>query len=520
MSDKNSKEKQITNGVILLILDGFGISRKKKGNAIATAKMPVYKQLIKKYPFTELKADGEAVGLPKNEVGNSEAGHETIGAGRPVPSDKILINKAIKDGRFQKNAVLLGAAEHAKKNNSTLHLMGLLTNSQSAHAAMNHIVELAKMMHARKLPKIALHIFTDGRDTQPFHGLKLLTQLESQLPKTAYIATVTGRFYAMDRNRNWSRTEKTYNAIVHGIGKKAKSAADAIEQAYENGESDEFIEPTIIGNGHKPVHIKKNDAVVFWNLRSDRARQLAKPFIKKTFGKNHGDGFDRGTKVKNLYFVTLTEFGKELDHALAAFPHHDISGTLVEALRSYKQIYIAESEKYAHVTYFFNGGHDTPRFDEDRLRIPSHRVHKFNAKPKMRAKEIADAVAKAANDGYNFICANLANPDMVAHTGDFEATVKACEAVDKAIKKIAAAAHKNKMHLLITADHGNAEEVLAKNGHTDTHHNANPVPFVLVSDLCKKRKLRKGTLADIAPTILCLLKAQIPKEMQGKNLIK
>ncbi|MBD3281601.1 2,3-bisphosphoglycerate-independent phosphoglycerate mutase [Candidatus Uhrbacteria bacterium] len=506
--------------VVLLILDGFGISRKKKGNAVNSAKMPVYRSLLKKYPHTKLKADGLAVGLPKGEAGNSEAGHQTIGAGRAVPSDKVIINNAIKDKSFFSNSVLLDTAKHVKKHGSTLHLMGLMTNSQSAHAAAGHITVLAKMMSKQGVGKIALHVFTDGRDTPPYHALRLLTELESELPEQAYFASVSGRFYAMDRNRNWSRTKKTYEAIVHGKGRKASSAIKAIEDAYERGESDEFIEPTIIANSHKPVHVNDDDALIFWNLRSDRARQLTKPFVAKSFNGNNGQGFKRSKKVSNLFFVTLTEFGKQIDHARAAYPHYEISGTLVEALRSRKQIYIAESEKYAHVTYFFNGGHDIPRFNEDRKRIMSHHVADFSAKPQMRAKEIAKAVAKSVSAGYDFICANIANPDMVAHTGNFKATVKACEITDKAIKTALQAVKKAEGTCIITADHGNAEEVLAKDGETDTHHNANPVPFVLVNQRLKNKKLHSGTLADVAPTVLRLLDEPIPKEMRGENLIK
>lgn len=514
------KNSQNHKPIVLLILDGFGISRGKKGNAINKAKMPAYRSLLKKYPHTRLKADGEAVGLPKGEVGNSEAGHQTIGAGRAVLSDKVIVNKAIKDKSFFKNSVLLEVAQHVKKNDSTLHLMGLMTNTQSAHAAVGHITALTELMRKQKVSRIALHVFTDGRDTPPYHGLRLLTELQAKLPKNAFIASVSGRFYAMDRNRNWQRTKKTYDAIVHGKGRRAESAASAIEEAYERGESDEFIEPTIIANSHNSVHVQKGDGLIFWNLRSDRARQLTKPFVAKAFNGRGERGFNRGKKISNLFFVTLTEFGKQIDHAHAVFPHHEINGTLVEALRSHKQIYIAESEKYAHVTYFFNGGHDKPRFDEARKKIPSHKVVKFDTKPQMRAKEISQQIAKSVQNGYDFICANIANPDMVAHTGNFSATVKACEVTDRAVKKVISAVHKAEGTCIITADHGNAEDVMAENGETDTHHNANPVPFVLVNDHLRKKKLRQGTLADIAPTILFLLNEQVPQEMRGKNLIK
>jgi 2,3-bisphosphoglycerate-independent phosphoglycerate mutase len=506
--------------IVLLILDGFGITNKRKGNAIKAAKMPIYRALLKKYPNTTLKADGEAVGLPKGEVGNSEAGHQTIGAGRPVLSDKMIIHKAIADKSFFKNPALKQATDHVKKNDSVLHLMGLLTNSQSAHASVDHILAILKFTEKQKVNNMVLHLFTDGRDTHPYHSLKLLGDLQAHMPKNACIASVSGRFYAMDRNRNWQRTKMVYDAIVNGKGLIAVSAAQAIEQAYEKNQSDEFIEPTIIKNSHKNIHIKANDAVIFWNLRSDRARQLTKPFISKNFSGKDGKGFDRGNKIPNLLFVTLTEFSKQLDHAIAAYTHHEETCTLVEALRVYKQIYISESEKYAHVTYFFNGGYDDPRFSEDRIRILSHHVKYFDSVPRMRSKEIAEKVASSVKKGYDFICANFANPDMVAHTGNFMATVKACEAIDKALGVIQKAVVKAGGVLIITADHGNAEQVSKINGRADTHHNANPVPFVLCGCPSVKELQQKGSLSDIAPTVLSLFGESTPKVMTGKNLIK
>ncbi len=520
MPCKKPVELNKRHPVVLIILDGFGISRKIKSNAIHFAKMPYFKTAFRKYPSTQLCADGECVGLPAHEVGNSEAGHQTIGAGRPILSDKLIVNRAIADGSFNRNPAFKQVVEHIKTNNSALHLMGLLTNSQSAHAALDHIIALTDLMERRKVKEVFLHLFTDGRDTPPYHGLKLLAQLESKLPKNAKIASVSGRFYAMDRNRNWNRTKLVYEALVHGKGQRAETATKAIEQAYENGITDEFIKPTLVNCNSKCTHIKANDAVIFWNLRSDRARQLTKPFVAKNFNGNKNSGFKREYKIPNLLFTTLTEFGKQLDHVTSAFTHHEQPSTLVEALRSHKQMYIAESEKYAHVTYFFNGGYDNPRFGEDRIRIPSHDVRTFDEKPEMRAKEIADAVKSSIEKGYDFICVNFANPDMVAHTGNFKATVKACEAVDKALASICKAVHQYPNSIsILTADHGNAEEVHAHNGMGDTHHNANPVPFILCGASVAKKRLRRGTLADIAPTILDLMHEPIPKQMTGKSLI-
>ncbi|MFZ6015842.1 MAG: 2,3-bisphosphoglycerate-independent phosphoglycerate mutase [Patescibacteria group bacterium] len=519
MSAKKSVKNNNNHPVVLVILDGFGISKRKQGNAVLNAHMPVFKDLWKKYPHTELKADGSSVGLPKGEAGNSEAGHQTIGAGRIVESDKVIIDKTIANKSFFQNQAFQKAADHVKKNNSTLHLMGLLTNSQSAHASMNHVFALIKQAQKLKIKKVNLHLFTDGRDTPPYHALKLLVELERQLPKQYRIASVCGRFYAMDRNRNWKRTELAYNAIVLGMGAIAQDATEAIESAYERGESDEYIIPTIIPkNSHSP-HIHDNDAVIFWNLRSDRARQLCKPFIQKDFEKRNKKTFKRDKILKNLLFVTLTEFGKQIDGAIAAYPHHEITETIVEALRSKKQIYIAESEKYAHVTYFFNGGFDDPRFGEKRIRIPSYHVNSFADVPQMRAMEIKDEVVKSVKKGYDFICANIANPDMVAHTGSYKATVKACEFTDKVIKGIWREVSKKKGTLIIIADHGNAEEVFAKNGEIDTHHNANPVPCIIARPGIGKKKIRSGSLADIAPTVLKIMHMEVPKVMSGKSLL-
>ena len=513
--------KRISSGpVVLLVWDGFGVSKRKSGNAVYGSKMPTWRKLWKQYPHAQLRADGSAVGLPPDEVGNSEAGHETIGAGRPILSDKVIINNAIKSGSFNKNPAFAKAVAHAKKNKSTLHLIGMLANHQSAHADFGHLIALCKLVKSLKAPKVALHLFTDGRDAAPHHSIKLLEDLEKAMCPNVRIATIIGRFYAMDRNRNWKRTEVAYKAMVNGVGVKANSPAEAIEQAYDSGVSDEFIPPTVITNkDQKPITVKDNDAVIFWNLRSDRARQMVKPFIQESFNKKNKNSFERKHRLKNLLFVTMTEFGRQIDDAIAAYPHHETSGTIVEALRSYKQVYIAESEKYAHVTYFLNGGYDTPRFHESRVRIPSSKVVTFDQNPKMQAEQIAKKIIESIKKDFDFICANFANADMVAHTGNYKATVKACEALDKTLKRIWQAVEKAEGTLIVTADHGNAEEVLDRSGSIDTHHNANPVPILLLNKKLKNKRLHKGTLADIAPTVLTLLGAPIPKEMTGDKLV-
>ena len=502
---------------MLLIWDGFGYSKHTYGNAVRDARMPLWRKLEKNYANSLLRADAEAVGLTPHEAGNSEAGHTTIGAGRAVPSDKVMVNHAIADRTFDNNPAFLHAAAHVIRRGSTLHLMGLLTNRQSGHASFAHLEALVKWAARLKLPSVNLHVFTDGRDTAPFHATKLLSDLERLLPPSMRIVTVCGRFYAMDRDRNWSRTALAYNALTHGEGLVARTPLEAVEAAYARGESDEFILPTVVSG--TAGTIGDHDAVVFWNLRSDRARQLIKPFIEKDFEKREKKSFRRKRKLHDLFFVTMTEFGRQIDGAVAAFPHHPLSGTLVEALRSMRQIYIAESEKYSQVTYFMNGGSDTPRYGEERLRIPSIKANSFDKFPAMRAPQIARAVAKAVNGGYDFVCANFANPDMVGHTGNYQATKLACEAVDASLEPIWKAVRKMHGSLLVTSDHGNAEEVADSRGGLDTHHNANPVPFLYASDALRKRTSRNGSLADVAPTVLDLLGVDKPKEMKGKGLL-
>jgi len=516
---KHSIRRLVKGPVALLIWDGFGLSNKIRDNAVEHAKMPLWHKLWQAYPHTTLRADGEAVGLTKGETGNSEAGHATIGAGRALRSDKLIINRAIRDKSFQENPAFLRAAAHVIRTNGTFHLMGLLTNRQSGHAAFVHIPALIDFAERLKLPRVVLHLFTDGRDTAPYHALHLLSDLEHRLPPNVKIGSVSGRFYAMDRDRNWERTALAYNALTSGQGLVADTAMQAIEKAYARGESDEFIIPTLISPDRKTfLTIKDHDAVIFWNLRSDRARQLAKPFIQHDFEKVEKHAFRRHHHLKDLCFVTMTEFGKRIDGAIPAYPNREVAGTLVEALMNRRQIYIAESEKYSQVTYFMNGGADSPRFGEERIRIPSHKLASCDRQPRMRANEISKVVVHAVNQGYDFVCANFANADMVGHTGNFAATTEACEVLDDVLAPIWKAVKKNEGALIITADHGNAEDV-SNSGHAaDTHHNANPVPFLLVAPDMKKVRLHHGSLANVAPTALALLGVPIPSQMTGNKL--
>lgn len=517
------KGKVASGPVVLLIWDGFGVNARKEGNAIANAKMPTFNRIWKKNPHTLLLSDGEAVGLPKEQVGNSEAGHMTIGAGRRVETDVVRITREIKKKTFYDNPAFLRAIAHTTRNNSVLHLMGLLTNHGSGHSYPDHVYALLKLVEDLHVPRVVIHPFLDGRDTPPYHAVKLLEDLEKHLPKNVAIGSLIGRFYAMDRNRFWDRTQKAYEAL---IGYKApyhgRDPIDAVEKAYARGESDEFIQPTWICPNKTCIRkIENNDAIIFWNLRSDRARQLIRPFVMSDFEKKVEGAFRRRVKRKNIFFVTLTEFGSDIEGVVPAYANRDVQQTLVESLNGRRQTYIAESEKYVHVTYFLNGGHDSARFNEKRINIPTHRVERYDEKPRMRACEIAKAIGKSLEDGDEFICANFANADMVGHTGNLEAAIKSCEALDDALECILKAAKKRHATVIVTSDHGNAEEIIRPDGTPDTEHNPNRVPFVIDGDVPKGLKLRpNGELADIAPTVLTLMGIEKPKEMTGESLIR
>ena len=507
--------------VVLLVWDGFGMSKKVAGNATVEAKMPTWHRLNSQYPHSELRADGVDVGLPKNQPGNSEAGHATIGAGRPVESDQVRIDEAIENHQFENNPALLQAAARCIREKKTLHLMGLLTASKSGHAAPRHVQALIRFAAGLRLPRVALHLFTDGRDTPPFHAAHLIAELEKSLPKNFVIATVMGRFYAMDRNKFWERTLLAYDALTHGEGVMAESAIQAVTQAYNRGESDEFITPTVVCRDNTCVApILDDDAVIFWNLRSDRARQLTKPFVLRDFETKEVHAPKRHVVRRNLCFVTLTEFGKDLDSVIPAYPNRETSGTIVEALRYHKQLYAAESEKFSQVTYFLNGGFDRPRFNEDRIRVQSPRVARYDKVPRMRADELARRLAAALDGGYDFVLANFANADMVAHTGDEPATVLACQALDDALAVVWKKVNALGGTLLVTADHGNAEELRGLHGGVDTEHNPDPVPFLAAGSVMKRLKVQRGTLADVAPTVLWLLGVEKPLEMTGRRLLR
>lgn len=522
--EKSNKPLKNNLPMILVILDGWGIASPSKGNAITLSKTPTMNGLMRKYPNTKIYAHGKYVGLPAFQSGNSEAGHMNIGAGRIVEQDAVKISKSINDGTFLKNTAFAEALRHVKKNKSRLHLMGMISNGMSAHSDPDHLLALMSLARANGAGEIYLHLFTDGRDSPKYASLKLIADIQKAFKNGEAIATVMGRFYAMDRKKAWARTKKAYDALVDGIGKKAVSAQAAITESYNRGESDEFVEPYIITKNGKPLpRIASGDSVIFFNLRSDRARQLAKVFVQRDFCGLNKSCFARKKFLKDLLFVAMTDFGPDLDSILTAFPSADLKKTLPMELKDLRQLYIAETEKYAHVTYFFNGGYADPVDGEARLVVPSPDVKSYDATPAMSSscltKEILDNLAKKK---YDFTVLNFAAPDMVAHTGNLAAGVECCQEVDKYLGKIVNAYLLSGGTVLVTADHGNIEEMVnLKTGEIDTEHSSNQVPFIAVNkNMANKVKLRSGgVLADIAPTILELLNLKKPKEMSGKSLI-
>lgn len=502
--------------IILTIMDGWGIAPPSRGNAITQARAPNLQKLAQEFSSTTLKASGLSVGLPSGQDGNSEAGHMNIGAGRIVEQDAVRINHCIYDGTFYKNPAFLAAIDHAQKNNSRLHLMGLLTTNMSAHAYPDHLYALLDLFAQKKIKKIYLHLFTDGRDAPQHGAIAYLKKLKKAFRNGEKIASLSGRYFAMERNKRWEITEKVYSLLTQGKAEHiAKDAQEAILQAYNRNETDEFIQPTIID---KNGIIKDNDSVIYFNLRSDRARQLTKTLVQPNFTEANPGSFIRKTIIKNLLFVAMTDFGPDLDHILSAFPSIDVPETLPMILADKKQLYIAESEKYAHVTYFFNGGYAEPVNGEERIKIPSPNVYSYDQKPEMSAELITKEVIKnIRKNNFDFYCINYANADMVGHTGNIAATIKACECVDRQIGKLWLEAKKKNGIIIITADHGNAEEMINQaTGEIDTEHSVNPVPMLITK---KRIKLSKnGSLVNIAPTILKLSNIAPVKLMNNQTL--
>jgi 2,3-bisphosphoglycerate-independent phosphoglycerate mutase len=506
------------------------VGPKTRGNAIEMAQKPFFDNLQAKYPYTEIWAHGLKVGLPQDQPGNSEAGHLNLGAGRIIESDTVHIDHLIQDGRFFKNPAFLEGINHHQKNKSQVHLMGLVTEDNSAHSSPAHWLAMLNFLKEKNVKEVFLHLFTDGRDSSQHAAIKILERFEQKINGNGSslkvkIVSIVGRFYAMDRVQEWSNIKKAYQLLTRGEGFKAESAAEAIVSAYNRKETDEFISPTTILNerGKPQGLIKDNDLVFFMNLRSDRARELSKVFVQKDFEKKNPKAFSREKFLENLFFVALTDFGPDLDRVRTAFPSPEIEKTLPFCLASRKQLYAAESEKYAHITFFFNGGYDHLVAGEKRIIVPSPAVESYDLRPEMSADKLSAKVIQEINSRQpDFIALNFANPDMVGHTGNLTAAVKAIECVDRNLKKVVTLARKKGYSLIITADHGNAEEMIdLRTGEIRTTHTSNLVPFILISSEFKSVSLKKqGSLSDVAPTILEILHESKPAIMKGHSLIK
>ena len=509
---------------LLIIIDGWGIgNHKDPGNPITPQTAPNYFAAIKQFPNCQLEASGSGVGLFPGQEGNSEAGHLNLGAGRIVKQDAVFISDAITDGTFFKNHAFQHVVEHAQKNKSAVHLMGLLSNHNSAHSCPEHLQALLDFFHNENIKQVYLHLFTDGRDSGQYQAHKHLRILKKFFHGNEKIATITGRYYAMDRNKDWDRTKQAYEAMVLGKGRVAVSVEDALRDSYSMGDTDEYVAPTIIIENNKPVAtIKDNDAVVFFNLRSDRARQLAKSFTQTNFKRINYGAFNRVKFPKNICFVALTDFGPDLPGVFTAFPSRDVVKSLAQVLCPRKQLYAAESEKFSHVTYFFNGGYAQHFCDEKWVKIASPEVKNYADKPEMSAKQLTDYVIGAIeSEEYEFITVNYANLDMIGHTGDFVAAQKAVSIVDSEMARMVQILIKHGGQAVITADHGNIEEMVdLENGQPDTEHSSNPVPLIIINSQVKiPRQLPNGKLANVAPTILKMMGIKKPSEMTAMSLI-
>ena len=504
---------------VLLILDGYGERKEKDGNAIALANTPVMDKLKKEFPYVEGQASGLFVGLPDGQMGNSEVGHMNMGAGRIVYQELTRITKAIEDGDFFENKALKEAVEHCKKENTALHFMGLVS-SGGVHSHIGHIYGLLELAKRAGLKKVYLHAFLDGRDTPPDSGKSFLMDVEKKMQELGVgeIATISGRYYAMDRDKNYDRVEKAYRAMVDGTGEKASSIEEAIDASYAKKVYDEFVLPTVIEKDGAVHTVSDGDAMIFFNFRPDRAREICHAFCDDEF-----NFFNRGAR-KKVFFVCFTDYDPTIPNKRVAFEKEEIHNTLGEVVSNLgkNQLRIAETEKYAHVTFFFNGGKEEPYENEDRILVPSPKeVPTYDLKPEMSCYTVTEKLTEAIRSGkYDLVVANFANPDMVGHTGVLSAAIKAIEVVDECMGKVVDAVESMHGNLFILADHGNADIMIdEKTGEPYTAHTTNPVPFILVSD--EKHKLREGgCLADVAPTLLELMGIPQPKEMTGKSLLE
>ena len=545
-----------TKFVCLLVLDGWGLASDGPGNAISQANIVNMKKFRTSFPHTQLVASGDAVGLPRGEAGNTETGHLNLGAGRTVYQDLARINMSIADGSFFSNRALNEAVTHANNNNSNLHIMGLI-GASGVHSNLEHLYALIQLAKRNKTQNLFLHLFTDGRDSPPTSSKTYIRSIREVIEKESVgkIASIMGRYWAMDRDRRWDRTEKTYRALTEGIGNLVKSPEEAIDYSYSTGKTDEFIEPSLIsGADGKPIAlIKENDSVIFFNFRIDRPRQLTAAFVAKDFSdqsivldfdpyleryekthliskvSHYQKVFERKEKLNNLFFVTMTEYSKSLikEGIRVAFKPETVAIPLGKVISdaNLRQLRVSESEKERFVTYYFDGLRESPFPGEEKIIIPSPNVPTYDQKPEMSANELTEKVLNQlrSDSVQSFILVNLANPDMVGHTGNIGSAVKACEVVDMCVGKIATSVLSRGGTLLITGDHGNVEEMINNStGEIDTEHNANPVPFIAIANnyLGKPNTLSSGILADVAPTVLNLLNVPVPSAMTGRNLLE
>lgn len=500
---------------MLMILDGFGSAPAGKGNAISLAKTPHLDSIFQSYPHTTIKACGLDVGLPDGQMGNSEVGHMNIGAGRIVYQDLTRITKAVEDGSFFANPAFQKAVDHVKHNNSALHFFGLVSDG-GVHSHIDHLLALIDLAKKNHIEKVFVHCFLDGRDVPPNCAQVYTDQLEAYMKEknTGSIATISGRYYAMDRDKRWERLEKAYTAMTSGKGQREATAAAAIAASYERNQADEFLLPTVV-NPDGLVH--DNDAIIMFNFRPDRAREITRAFVDTSF-----DGFEREKVISNLTYVCMTQYDTEMPNVLLAYPPESYANTLGQYVSSQglRQLRIAETEKYAHVTFFFNGGVEDPNPGEERILIPSPKVATYDMQPEMSAPEVTEAVLKEIEkDQFDLIILNFANADMVGHTGVMEAAIKAIETLDGCVPSIVEAMLAKDGTILLTADHGNADVMLDEESNVVTAHSLNPVPLVHISKNAAPL-LDDGRLCDLAPSLLTIMGLPIPEEMTGHSLLK
>jgi len=501
--------------VILMILDGWGITQDPKVSAIFNAKTSYIDNLYNLYPNASLRTDGEHVGLPEGQMGNSEVGHMNLGAGRIVYQNLVRINMAVKDKTLGQEKVLLDALTYAKENNKNIHLLGLVSNG-GIHSHIDHLKGLLDVAAENNAENVFLHAFTDGRDCDPKSGKFFINDIQEHMAKTTgELATITGRYFAMDRDKRWERVKIAYDALVNATGETSTNAIDSIEKSYENNVTDEFIKPVIITNenGTPKAQIKADDVIIFFNYRTDRGRELTEVLTQKDFP-------EFGMKTLPLHYVTMTNYDETFKNINVIYNTDNLEDTLGEVLEkaNKKQIRIAETEKYPHVTFFFSGGREQEFKGEKRLLCPSPKVATYDLKPEMSAFEIKDAIIPELKKGdVDFVCLNFANGDMVGHTGDMDAAIKACEAVDQCVKEVITSATENNYTTIVIADHGNCETMKNPDGSPNTAHTTNPVPFIIVDNDIKN--IKDGVLGDIAPTILELMGVEQPKAMTRHSLV-